>query len=297
LKNDIKTIKEKRKEKETELIKNKQPVYYPSFDSLKMEDTQPAPHLLFTIADESGAVVRRIKAPAKKGMNRIAWDFRHESTGPVSFASFDESLAFSSPDLGHMALPGDYKVSLSKFEDGIYSTLTDPVAFKAVPLAAGSLQTGDKKAMGVFTAKVAELRRVVSGTEEYRREQVNKLNYLKATLQKTGSIPLELSQQFASIEKRLDAAGTALNGDRTKSGREFETVPSINQRLGRITGALWSSTSADPAAYQDDYDLVEKKFRPVYQEVKSIGEEIKKLEAELDKLKAPYTPGRLPEFK
>jgi chromosome segregation ATPase len=159
------------------------------------------------------------------------------------------------------------------------------------------LQTGDKKAMGVFTAKVAELRRVVSGTEEYRREQVNKLNYLKAALQKTGSIPLELSQQFASIEKRLDAAGTALNGDRTKSGREFETVPSINQRLGRITGALWSSTSADPAAYQDDYDLVEKKFRPVYQEVKSIGEEIKKLEAELDKLKAPYTPGRLPEFK
>ncbi len=297
LKNDIKTIKEKRKEKEVELTKNKQPVYYPSFDSLKLEDAQPEPHLLFTITDETGAVVRRIKAPAKKGMNRITWDFRHESTGPVSFASFDESFAFSSPDLGHMALPGNYKVSLDKFEDGIYSTLSEPVAFKAVPLAAGSIQTGDKKAMGALTAKVAELRRVVSGTEEYRREQVNKLNYLKAALQKTGSIPLELSQQFISIEKRLDAAGTAINGDRTKSGREFETVPSINQRLGRITGALWSSTSADPAAYQDDYDLVEKKFRPVYQEVKSIGEEIQKLEAALDKLKAPYTPGRLPEFK
>jgi photosystem II stability/assembly factor-like uncharacterized protein len=297
LKNDIKPIKEKRKEKEVELTKNKQPVYYPSFDSLKLEDAQPEPHLLFTITDETGAVVRRIKAPAKKGMNRITWDFRHESTGPVSFASFDESFAFSSPDLGHMALPGNYKVSLDKFEDGIYSTLSEPVAFKAVPLAAGSIQIGDKKAMGALTAKVAELRRVVSGTEEYRREQVNKLNYLKAALQKTGSIPLELSQQFISIEKRLDAAGTAINGDRTKSGREFETVPSINQRLGRITGALWSSTSADPAAYQDDYDLVEKKFRPVYQEVKSIGEEIQKLEAALDKLKAPYTPGRLPEFK
>jgi hypothetical protein len=297
LKNDIKTLKEKRKEKEAELIKNKLPVYYPSFDSLKLEDMQPEPHLLFTIADESGAVVRRIKAPAKKGMNRITWDFRYESTEPVSFSSFDESFAFSSPDLGHMALPGNYKVSLSKFEDGVYSSLTEPVSFKAVPLAAGSFQVEDKKALGAFTTKLAELQRVVSGTDEYRREQLTKLNYMKAAIQKTGALPLDVSQQFVSLEKRLDAAGTALNGDRTRSSREFETSPSISQRIGRITGALWSSTSADPANYRDDYERVEKKFRPVYQEVKSIGEDVKKLEAQLEKYNAPYTPGRLPEFK
>jgi photosystem II stability/assembly factor-like uncharacterized protein len=297
LKNDIKTLKEKRKEKEAELVKNKQPVYYPSPDSLRLEDMQPEPHILFTITDETGAVVRRLKAPAKKGMNRIVWDFRYESTAPVNFSSFDESFVFSSADVGHMALPGNYKVGLSKFEDGKYSTLAEPVAFKAVPLAAGTFQVEDKKALGVFTAKVAELRRVVTGTEEYRREQMNKLRYLKAAAQKTGSVPLDLSEQFAALEKRLEAAGVAISGDRSRSSREFETVPSINQRIGRITGALWSSTAADPAAYQDDYDIVEKKFRPVYYEVKSIGEEVKKLEMQLEKYNVPYTPGRIPEFK
>lgn len=297
LKDDIKTIKEKRKEKEAELIKNKQALFYPSPDSLKLEDLQPEPHLMFTVTDESGAVVRRIKAPARKGMNRITWDFRYETTEPVSFASFDESFAFSSPDLGRLALPGNYTVSMSKFEDGVYSKLTDPVPFKAVPLAAGSFQVEDKKAVGAFTAKLAELGRVVSGTEEYRREQANKLNYLKAAIQKTGTVPLELSQQIASLEKRLNAAGMALNGDRSLSAREFETLPSINQRLGRITGALWSSTVADPAVYKDDYELIEQKFRPVYQEVKSIGEEVKKLEAQFEKYNAPYTPGRLPDYQ
>ena len=139
LKSDIRTLKEKRKEREAELIKNKQPVFYPSMDSLKMEDLQPEPHILFTITDESGAVVRRIKAPARKGMNRITWDFRHESTGPVSFGTYDESFVFSSPDMGHMALPGNYNVSLSKFEDGRYSAMAGPVPFRAVALAAGTI--------------------------------------------------------------------------------------------------------------------------------------------------------------
>jgi hypothetical protein len=155
----------------------------------------------------------------------------------------------------------------------------------------------DRKALGFFTSKLAELRRVVAGTEAYRRDQVSKLNYLKATVQKTGTVPLEVADQLLALERRLDAAGELLNGDRAKASREFETPPSINQRLGRMTSALWSSTAANPVNYQDDYELVEKQFRPVYNEVKLIGEEVRKLEAALEKYKAPYTPGRLPDYK
>ncbi len=297
LKDDIKTLKEKRKDKEAELVKNKQPIYYPSFDSLKMEDTQPEPQIIFTISDESGVTVRRLKAPAKKGLNRMVWDFRYEPTTPVNFTTFDESMAFSSPEIGPMALPGTYRVSMSKFEDGKYSSLTEPITFKAVPLGAGSFQVEDKKALSEYTSKLAELQRVVSGTEEYRREQINKLKYLQAAALKAGAVPLELSEQFNALEKRLDELGTALNGDRTRSSREFETAPSINQRLRNITGALWSSTAADPAAYKESYALVEKQFRPVYDEVKSIGEAVNKLEVQLEKYRAPYTPGRLPVLK
>lgn len=297
VKDDIKTIKEKRREKEAELVKKGLPPYYPSIDSLRMEDNQPEPHLLFTITDETGAVVRRLKAPAKKGLQRITWDFRHESTGPVNFASFDDSFVFSSPDQGHMALPGNYKVSLSKFEDGKYTALTEAVPFKCVPLNIGSFQVEDKKALQAFTNKVAELRRVATGTEQYRREQENKLRYLKAAALKTGNAPLEISEQITKLESRLKAAGVAMNGDPTLAGREFETSPSINGRIGRITGGLWNSTVALPASFEEGYAAAEKAFKPVYAEIKAIGEEVKKLEGQMEKYGAPYTPGRLPEWK
>jgi hypothetical protein len=157
LKDDIKTIKEKRREREKELIKKGQPPYYPSIDSLRIEDEQLDPHILFTITDESGNVVRRLKAPAKKGIQRIVWDFRYASTSPISFTSFDESFAFSSPDLGQMALPGNYTVSMSKFEDGKYSTLTSPVPFKTVALNAASIPVSDQKGNRCIYVKTCRL--------------------------------------------------------------------------------------------------------------------------------------------
>ena len=49
LKEDIKTIKEKRQAAEKERIKKGLPVFYPSIDSLRLEDVQAEPYLLFTM--------------------------------------------------------------------------------------------------------------------------------------------------------------------------------------------------------------------------------------------------------
>jgi hypothetical protein len=297
LKDDIKTIKEKRREKEQELIKKGQAPYYPSIDSLRLEDEQPEPHLLFTITDESGNVVRRLKAPAKKGLQRMVWDFRYSSTSPIDFTPFDESFAFSSPDMGQMALPGTYKVSMSKFEDGKYSQLTEPVSFRTVALGAASLPAEDQKAVASFSSKLAGFKRVVDGTDEYRRELVNRVKYLKAAVIQTPGASLDISTQLSALEKRLNAVNVPLNGDATRARREFETTPSVNGRLGSIMYQLWNSTSGIPGDYMESYAIAEKQFSPIYSEIKSIGEELKKIEAVMEKSGAPYTPGRLPDWK
>ncbi len=297
LKEDIKTIKEKRREREQELIKKGQAPYYPTIDSLRLEDEQPEPHILFTIADEGGNVVRRLKAPAKKGLQRMVWDFRYSSTAPVNFTPFDESFAFSSPDMGQMALPGTYKVSMSKFEDGKYSPLAEPVSFKTVALNAATLPAEDQKAVAAFTSKLAGFKRVVDGTNEYRREMVNRIRYLKAAVLQTPGAPLDISDQLSSLEKRLNAVNIPLNGDASRARREFETTPSVNGRLGNIMYQLWNSTSGIPGDYMQSYAIAEKQFSPVYSEIKSISEELKKIEAAMEKSGAPYTPGRLPDWK
>ncbi len=297
IKDDIKTIKEKRREREKDLIKKGQAPFYPSLDSLRLEDQQPEPHILLTVTDEGGNVVRRLKAPAKKGFQRMVWDFRYASTAPINFTTFDESFAFSSPAMGQMAAPGNYAVSLSKFEDGKYTVLTSPVAFKAVALNAASLPVSDQKALTAFTAKLASFKRVVDGTNEYRGELINRIQYLKAAVLQTPGASLTVAEQLAALDKRLYEVNVPLNGDASRARREFETTPSVNGRLGSIMYQLWNATADVPTGYTESYSTAEKQFAPIYAEIKSIGEEVKKIEALMEKSGAPYTPGRLPEWK
>lgn len=297
LKEDIKTIKEKRQAAEAAKIKKGEPIGYPSIDSIRLEEQQPAPHLLFTIMDEAGNVLRRMKAPAKKGLKRISWDFRTTPVGPIDFTPFDESNSFSSPDQGYMVMPGNYKVSLSKFEDGQYSELVAPQPFKTALLNTSTLPATDKKALDAFCKKVAELSRVAAAADQYRSTLVNKMRYIKQALIETPQLPLSVSQNFADVDKRLSAINKQLNGDFTLARREFEIPPSINGRIGYITGALWSTTAAPTQTQMASYEIAAKQFTPVYNELKATGEEVKRLEDLLEKNGAPATPGRLPEWK
>jgi len=297
LKEDIKTIKEKRQTAEAEKIKKGEAVAYPSIDSIRLEDQQPAPHLMFTVTDEQGNVVRRIKAPAKKGLKSISWDFRTAGFGPIDLTPFDESFVFSSPDVGYMALPGNYKVSLSKFEDGAYTELVPAQTFKTVSLNNSTLPATDKKALDDFSKKVGELSRVATAANQYYGEMINKLKFIKQAVIETPKLPLDVSKTITDLEKRLTDISKQLNGDVTLARREFEILPSINNRINYIIGSLWSTTAAPTQTQIDAYTIASKLFAPAYTSLKAVGEEIKKLEDLLEKSGAPYTPGRLPEWK
>ena len=81
----------------------------------RAEDEEEPPYLLFTITDEAGQVVRRLKAPAKAGMQRITWDLRWPDIEPVD----ENSKPFSGNSL--LAMPGKYQVSFGKCVDGQYT--------------------------------------------------------------------------------------------------------------------------------------------------------------------------------
>ncbi|CAN5592164.1 hypothetical protein BH10BAC3_BH10BAC3_31230 [soil metagenome] len=297
LKEDIKTLKEKRQATEKEKTKKGEGFYYPSFDSLRMEDAQVAPHLLFTITDESGNTVRRLKAPAKKGLSRMVWDYRTAAKGPVDFTPFDESQVFNQPDQGILVLPGNYKVSLSKFEDGVYTQLVSPQPFTIEALNMASMAATDKQALNAFGKKVEELHRAMDGTEAYRNELLNKLKYMKQAAMETAAADQSLVTQMIALENKLKDAGTKLNGDAALTRREFEAPTSINARIGSMMSAMLTSTAAPTQTFIDSYDAAAKQFAPVLADVKAVGEAIKTLEQKLEQSGAPYTPGRVPDWK
>ncbi|MEO6290610.1 MAG: hypothetical protein ABIO76_11845, partial [Ginsengibacter sp.] len=297
LKQDIKTLKEKRQESESEKIKNNLPPYYPSMDSLRAEDADPDPYLLFTIKDESGNAVRHLVAPAKKGIHRIVWDFRTDAKDAISFTPFNEANVFGSPDRGIFVVPGNYTVSMSKYEDGNYTQLTPPEPFTIEALNMASMAASDKEVLYAFGKKTSELYRAVDGTNAYRAELINKLKYIKEAILKTPSVDDSVMENISSLAKRLIEVDKLLNGDVTLLKREFDAPPAIQSRVSGIMDGMLSTTAGATNTFINSYTDAAKEFAPVLEEVKSIDVEVKKLETLLEKNKAPHTPGRLPDWK
>jgi hypothetical protein len=298
LKEDLKTIKEKRREMEKEKIKKGENVFYHSVDTMRLEDIQPEPYLLFTITDEAGEVVRRLKAPAKKGVQRIIWDFRSSPTAPAgSIGTLDPESLFSSLETGYLVMPGTYKVSLSQYVEGVYTELVPPQLFKCVPLNNATLAAKDKKAYDDFCKKVAELRRVAGNVGQYFGDLNNRLKMIKLAVVDAPKVPLETHNKIYQLEKRLELVSRNLNGDATLARRDFETPPSVNSRVGDIQEALWRSTNAPSNAQKSNYEVASKQMSNIVSDLKTINDDIKQIENMLDKAGAPYTPGRSIDWK
>lgn len=297
LKDDIKTIKEKRQVAEKEKIKNNIPPYYPAIDSLRLEDTENDPYLLFTVYEENGNAVRHLKAPAKKGMHRIVWDFRTDPKDAINFTPFNEENVFGSPPKGIFVLPGNYTVSMGKYQNGSYTELISPQPFKIDALNMASMPAPDKKVLYAFGKKISELNRAADGTNAYRAELVNKLKYIKEAILKTPSIKKEVMENIFALDKRLIQVDIKLNGDATLLKREFDASPSISNRVSSIMDGILTTTAGATNTFMSSYNDAAKEFEPVLQEVKAIDAEVKKLDTLLEKNNAPYTPGRLPDWK
>jgi photosystem II stability/assembly factor-like uncharacterized protein len=297
LKDDIKSLKEQRRDEEKKKQKKDENIKYPSYNTLLNEKEEPKAFLLFTITDEQGNVVRKMKTEPKKGVNRIIWNFRYDPFTAVSLKPFDNSVPWNQPDIGYMVVPGKYKVSLSKFEYGKFTQLVPPQEFICKPLNNSTLPAEDKLALDKFNKKVANLTRAMSAADEYRKSLNDKLNYFKKAVIDGADVPDDTYNSIISIKKELDAFNRQLNGDPLLAQYEGASPTSVKQRVDLITSSLWTTTSAPTTTFVKSYNVAADQFGGLLNTLKSIDEEVRDVESKLEKYGAPYTPGRFPEWK
>ena len=298
LKEDVKTLKAKRHDAEKAAVEKKEKISYPALEDLRKEDEQPEPYLLFTISDASGEVVRHIKTPATKGLKRIVWDFRHNTPAPVlgRFTPAPDQL-FGDAEKGHLALPGQYSVTLSKYEDGVLTQIAGPMQFAAKSLNNATLPATDPQAYLDFCKKVSRLRKAVSAANNIRAELNGKLGHIQSAMHDMPAPPQDLLKKSYELTRRMNAVQTQLNGDATLARREFETPPSLSGRVSMVEDGMWNTTSAPTETYQENYRIAAKQFGPLLAELKAIAQEIEGIERQLELKGAPATPGRWPDWK
>ncbi|MEO7801280.1 MAG: hypothetical protein ABIR81_04735, partial [Ginsengibacter sp.] len=292
LKENIKSLRELRQEREAERTKKGLPAFYPSLDSLRLEENQQNAYLLFTIKDEEGNVIRRLQASAKNGLNRLSWDFRTDGKLPVNV-----NAGYNAGDQGIFVPPGNYTVSLSKYEDGTFIQLVSPVKFIVKSLVLDSLSVADKVKLFAFGKKALELRRAATAVSAIKQEQENKLKAIGMAILQTPNLDQSLTKKVLDLRNELSNINTIINGDTVLQKREFETPTSIQSRIGTITESLISTTSMPTSTSLNSYKIASQQFQSVLTQIKQIQTEISKIENVLEENKAPYTPGRMPDWK
>jgi hypothetical protein len=261
-----------------------------------MEDSDEPAYLLLVISDEEGKVVRKIKQSAKKGLHRVNWNGRHEVTSPVSFRVPNPDNPYDEADQGPLALPGKYTVHLVKVANGTLEELTDKTPFVLSTLNNSTLSV-NKKELDSFNRELAEFRRVVLGTNEYCKNVKERVRYMKASVLQTDAVSAEMIRETKELDSLLVILDLALNGDRSLAKREFETLSGMIGQVEGIVGSLWSTTAQQPDSYIERLAQCKKSFRKIHEDAKLLKNKTESLERKLESIKAPYTPGRLPEFK
>lgn len=298
--NDVpKTLKEQRLEKEKELFKASKPIPMPSDSLLRAENSEISPYITFTVTDETGNIVRTIRKSPSKGIQRINWDMRYQSVRSAKSGEKFDPLAGSWGYI--LAMPGTYSVTMSLTTKGETKQIAGPVKFVCKTLNNTSLPAADRAAVVAFHKKVADLTRVMGGTEDYAQMLYERCNNIAQSLQGTPGAPAELVTNALNIASQLDVILNKQFNRKSNVPSDEENPPApvpLNNRLGKIAWAAWGSTGAPTQTQQDAFNILMDEFPPVYEQVKKIGQvDVPALEAELQKLNSPVIPGMLPELK
>ncbi len=295
LKDVPKSLRDMRREEEDKLVKAGRPVPYPTYEQMKAEEDEEPSFLIFTITDEEGQIVRELREPARKGLNRALWDLKYPSLSPTNPA---QASPTSSGPSSTFVIPGSYSVSLAMSVGGALKALAGPVPFKVHALGTLTLPAEDRAELAAFQKRVRKLGHSVNAASSVLRELGTLTQHYRAALKSVTVPHQDILDSIKGLEGKLESIQFRMSGDRLLNRLDKDTEPGITSRINRIAGEQYRSSSAPTKTQRDAYAIAEEEFRPVYEELKRIlAEDVKKIEQRLDAVGAPYTPGRLPDWK
>ncbi len=294
LKDEIKTKKDVREEREKELNKDDKDVPYPTYQELVEETLEEEPFLLFLVKNEDGEVVRQIKTSAKKGVNRTVWDFRKPAKNAVSLQKPDPDNPYAYEPAGPYVLPGKYTVSMAKSVKGEMTLLVEDVPFEVEMLPGTTLPANDWDAMVTFKADAEALNGKVDAAGKTISEIDDKLKYIRKAIFMVGDESGNLYEQVQQIDEKLYELKKELYGDRIAVQLDMDAPYSLSSRVGYLLYEM-SRTNSDPTTSQKQaYEIAVEQFADVKAELDAlIDNQVQPLEKRLEQMNAPFTPGRM----
>jgi photosystem II stability/assembly factor-like uncharacterized protein len=294
VKQDHKSLKELRNEAETKLQEEGKDIDLPTYDERKMEAIEEDPYLLFVISDSEGRTIRKIKKPVKAGVQRLVWDFRTSPVGPITLKPDGEYEPWSSPELGYMVPPGEYRVAMFRYQDQSFTEMGTTQSLTCHPLNIASLPPADLDALDAFNKNVASLSRAISAADAHHNHLQDALPYLEQGILSVRIAEENWLAELSAIKLQLREINGQLNGDPLLVMNEGQHRMSLKGRTDLIISSLWSTTSGSTGTFERAYQEANDSFGEVLSALEQVDGRVRSLEGELEQAGAPYTPGRMP---
>jgi hypothetical protein len=291
VKDEYKTLKAIRQEKEAALEKDKKDVFYPTFDEMRKEEQEQAAQLVYIIRDSKGKEVRRLISSPSKGISRITWNLRGESTNPVNPGSAQNKNS------GYLVQAGKYSVEVVLVKNGTVEVIAPRTDFNVKALNNQTLIAKDPEALDAFRKELAELSRSVNGSSRLMNESKEKLDAIHYALLTYPNTDMKLMEETKALRLIYDECVIALWGDGLKTSKEFETAPSITGRMGLIEYMVSDNTTGVTENQKKNKVIVQEEYLEFRKKLDDMIIRIKSLETRLDQVPIPYIKGKDESWK
>lgn len=273
LKEDIKSKKEIRKEKEKKAIEAKQVLSFPTWDEISNETNEIAPKIIIQIYDNDGNIIRKLDGPAKKGIHRISWDLRFPSIEPITENSNSQP--------GFMAAPGKYYASINKEVEGVLSPLSDKQAFTVKPLYENHLKQMSNKEVAEFWRN---FEKTSAQSNKLSLEIDKNLKYAKALRSALNNSRLDGVTEIKTINEvrtQLTKLNELFNGNEVKNQMGEKNKTTIGERFFDIYRGIGGATYGPTKTNIESLNIIKNQLTKI---ASSLSEENKKLKEISDKI-------------
>jgi photosystem II stability/assembly factor-like uncharacterized protein len=157
-------------------------------------DGKDQPTVTITVLAPDGSVVRELKGPDRKGLQRVNWDLRY----PLAFTPTAADDGWFGPPKGTFVLPGDYTITLAARG----RKLSQPVQVRVDPRA----QTSREALEARFKASqaTADLQRAFTESAAVVQAMTTELDAANARMKEPGAKKADVEGPVKDFTKKLD---------------------------------------------------------------------------------------------
>lgn len=282
LKEESKSKKTLRKEKEKELEKNKEAILFPEWEELDEELTEIKTKFWMHIIDADGNIIRKLAIKNKKGINRVTWNYKKESISPI-----DNNDKWVENSTGQMVAPGQYSAVLIKEDQGEMTEMTDTIQFNVRQLFEGSLPSASMDQMAAFWKDLDKVSADHKSLQIKMNKAVEKSEKMQLAYKKSNQVSEDITQEIYNIRKELNTLNNDLNNPKAIRDLEIDYRPTISSRIRTAYMCVSNSSHGPTALAQDNLQIAKEELIEIETKLKESQQKLDSIALKLKEIGAP----------